>query len=84
MSEDEIQEHLDSIVQDPIYDNENYAVGYLFTLDVSLGSGMYLGINKATGVVEVSHPCLPAIINSVIKYDEEVKKLEISQFRLLQ
>lgn len=83
MTEDKFQAEITKILEDPIFDNDTYAVGSLFSLDISIGTGMYLGINKETRVVEVSHPCLPAIINTVIKYNEEVNKLEISQVRLL-
>ena len=83
ISAEEVQAKITGIIEDPWYENENYAVGIFSLFEITLGHGIYFVINKSTRIVEASGPSLPGAVDVANNLNEAVKGLEISNFRIL-
>lgn len=64
---------LDSIIKDPLYATDTYALGTIIESDEKDLVGYYGLVNKETGVCEFASPQLPICLATLLNAEQQLK-----------
>lgn len=70
-------------IENPLYDNDSYAVIVVNEFVPQLGAGLYGVVNKSTHVVEATGPQLLEAVAFADELHEKLRDFEIQNFRIL-